>query len=364
LPLEGMIRENVVALDHGGEAPWWRGTRTSLLRSPRPLAKALAEHCKECAEQIRARGFDICMAATDRFFGAPPIARYLQCPSVLYLQEPSRWLYEANPEFPWLTPPHSPVASQRAAYPARVALETVRIHRRGQRARIEVDNAKSFTRILVNSLFSRETVLRVYGIDATVCYLGVDTEHFRPLGIPLENMILGVGILAPHKRAHLLVEAASQCASPQPRVEWIGVAEDAGYAKAVRSHAKAAHVELVVHSNAGDDVLLKALNRAVALVYVPRLEPFGLVSLEASACGTPVVGVAEGGVRETVSDGGTGTLTAADGVALAGAIDLLKGDSAHAAALGAAGRELVLESWTQEAAVDRLEQELIAMVEA
>jgi glycosyltransferase involved in cell wall biosynthesis len=51
-----------------------------------------------------------------------------------------------------------------------------------------------------------------------------------------------------------------------------------------------------------DIELLNVLNRAVAMVYAPRLEPFGLAPLEANACGVPVIAVAEGGVRETIVD--------------------------------------------------------------
>jgi glycosyltransferase involved in cell wall biosynthesis len=45
------------------------------------------------------------------------------------------------------------------------------------------------------------------------------------------------------------------------------------------------------------------------MAYAPRLEPLGLAPLEAGACGLPVVAVAEAGVRETVVDGITGSLT-------------------------------------------------------
>ena len=45
-------------------------------------------------------------------------------------------------------------------------------------ARDEQLNASAFDLILVNSYFSRETLLRVYGLDSTVCYLGVDTQLF------------------------------------------------------------------------------------------------------------------------------------------------------------------------------------------
>jgi len=57
-----------------------------------------------------------------------------------------------------------------------------------------------------------------------------------------------------------------------------------------------------------DEELVEVLNRATALVYTSRLEPFGFAPLEANACATPVVAVAEGGVRETMRNGVNGIL--------------------------------------------------------
>lgn len=44
------------------------------------------------------------------------------------------------------------------------------------------------------------------------------------------------------------------------------------------------------------------------MLYTSRLEPFGLAPLEANACGTYVIAIAEGGIRESISDGINGTL--------------------------------------------------------
>jgi glycosyltransferase involved in cell wall biosynthesis len=52
-----------------------------------------------------------------------------------------------------------------------------------------------------------------------------------------------------------------------------------------------------------DENIVELLNRAAVMVYSARLEPFGLAPLEANACATPVVAVAEGGVRESIRNG-------------------------------------------------------------
>jgi len=108
----------------------------------------------------------------------------------------------------------------------------------------------------------------------------------------------------------------------------------------------------------GDNELVEILNRAAAMVYAPRLEPFGLVPLEANACGLPVVAVAEGGVREAVTDGVNGLLVQHHPQAMAHAIQRLRHDKHLRAQLSKNGSEMVQEKWSVNSAVERLERQL------
>jgi glycosyltransferase involved in cell wall biosynthesis len=58
---------------------------------------------------------------------------------------------------------------------------------------IDKENASYAKYIVANSYFSRETILRAYGLNSFVSYLGVDTELFRPLSLPKGNFVLSVG---------------------------------------------------------------------------------------------------------------------------------------------------------------------------
>jgi glycosyltransferase involved in cell wall biosynthesis len=348
--LAGLAREHVVPLAHA--APWWEPGRGGGLKSPSRSFAAACEHARLCASEIEAGGFEVCLASTDPIFGSPPLARFIDtCPTVLYLQEPLRGLYEAAPEFPWISSP-------RGASIARRMLDSVRLFRRAQRARFEVDNAHAFDVILVNSYFSREAVKRIYGIDSHVCYLGVDIDAFRLTDAPREHVVAAVGNLSRHKNAHLLVDAVARMDEPRPRIEWVAAAVDLAYEQEVRKSAAAAHVELVVLKAATDQILLDLLNRARVVVYTPRLEPFGLVPLEAMACGTPVIGIAEGGVRETIIDGFNGLLVDSTGPELTAAIERVVSDPMYSEKLGREGRHLAEARWTLAAATDRLEGHL------
>ena len=108
-------------------------------------------------------------------------------------------------------------------------------------------------------------------------------------------------------------------------------------------------------SQVSEAELVAYYNRAMVVAFVPYLEPFGLVPLEAMACGTPVIGVREGGVRETVSDGQSGLLIDRDPRAFAAALGRILDDQAFAGRLGIQARAYVEQQWTWERSVDQLE---------
>jgi len=83
-----------------------------------------------------------------------------------------------------------------------------------------------------------------------------------------------------------------------------------------------------------------------------------LVPLESMACGTPVIGIAEGGVQETVLDGITGRLVPRDPDELAAAAAELIARPQLRSEMGQAGRSYVEREWTWDRAIANLEQHL------
>ncbi|WP_366518062.1 glycosyltransferase [uncultured Georgenia sp.] len=126
--------------------------------------------------------------------------------------------------------------------------------------------------------------------------------------------------------------------------------------EAVRLHALAAELGVadrvhVVGSVPRTD--MPALIRSAdVVVATPWYEPFGIVLLEAAACGRPLVGSAVGGLLDSVDDGRTGLLVPPrDPVALAAAVTALLADPARRTAVGAAARARAEDrfSWRQVA---------------
>ena len=360
LPLRDLASEHVVPFDWTPVVGRGRlGEVAADYRNTTAKLAAMDRHCRACADQINRGGYDVLFANACMLFRTTSIGRHVRVPSALYLQEPFRWLYEALPELPWIALSSPGRAwSSRYRHLKRFIRNLVEVQALRVQAREELLSARAFASILVNSHFSRESVLRAYGLESKVCYLGVDSALFVNQRQPCERFVVGLGALVPEKRPEMAIEALSRLPEPRPDLVWIGNVSIETYVDELRALARARAVNLRLEVGIADKDVVSLLNRAAMLVYAPRLEPFGFAPLEANACGRPVVAVAEGGVRETVFDGINGLLVEDDPAAMARAIERLLGDPAYASRLGAAGREMVESDWSLPASIDRLERRL------
>jgi len=356
LPLSPLIRERVV--DLSWPVPYRLSDKYGItLQTERSLA-SMDEHCRVCAEEIGRGDFDILFANACQFFRATSIGRFAAIPSILYLGEPYRRLYEAMPRLRWLAQPRRTESLLRLSVHKRAFADLRSIRNWRVQAREEVDNAAAFTRILVNSYFSRENVLRAYGLDSDVCYLGIDTDRFVDKKLSRDTVIIGLGSITIEKNLRLCIEAVGRLPPPRPKLQWIANYVDTNYLNEMHALAKSREVVFEPLLGVSDIELIDALNRAVAMVYAPRLEPFGLAPLEANACGVPVIAVPEGGVRETIVDQVNGLLVEHNPAALAAAIDRLCTDRSFARQLGTNARLAVEAKWGLNSGTDRLEQQL------
>lgn len=361
LPLSNLVPEHVVDMrdELGNGALRWLDARSRGTLSTLRRVKAMDDHARRCAEQMRDFGADVLYAGSSLTMAASPIGRYVDFPSVLYLQEPYRSFYEARPVLLWVARPRGKTLKQKLKNVG----HTVRLQAVRAQARAEWENAHAFDRVLVNSYFSRETIMRTYGLDAKVCYLGVDLQRYVDRGERRGHVVVGIGQFSPHKRLEAAVRAVAYLDEPRPELAWIGNYAHKDYLAEMESLAQQLGVRFVPHRGISHEAVVDVLNRAAALVYAPLLEPFGYAPLEAAACGVPVVAKAEGGIRETVLDGQTGYLVDND-EDLGPALGQLLGDSERARRMGKAGRQDAERRWSLEAALDRLERHLAEVVSA
>jgi glycosyltransferase involved in cell wall biosynthesis len=143
-------------------------------------------------------------------------------------------------------------------------------------------------------------------LEARVCYLGVESGIFGALA-SRDRVVVGLGATHQSKGIKNGHQAVASVPSPSGRaLVWIGNFAVAAIFR--NQQADSLRVKFVSRVGISDDDLVESLNRAAVMVYTSRLEPFGLAPLEANLCETPVVAIAEGGVRETIVDGLNGIL--------------------------------------------------------
>lgn len=158
--------------------------------------------------------------------------------------------------------------------------------------RLSADRVDEF---IANSHFIRNRIYKYYRRPAAVIHPFVDIDKFQ-LGTERGKFFLAAGRLTPYKRFDLIIEAFNDLGWPL-KIVGTGVSE-----KKLRSIAKD-NIEFLGYVS--DDTISALYQKAAAIIF-PQLEDFGIIPLEAMACGTPVIAYAGGGALETVVEGKTG----------------------------------------------------------
>ena len=149
-----------------------------------------------------------------------------------------------------------------------------------------------------NSAYVARRIMKVYRRESEVIFPPVAIESF-PLEERKENFYLTASRMVPYKKIDLIAEAFTRM--PEKKLIIIG---DGPEMDRVRAKA-GSNVELLGYRD--NETLRSHLQRAKAFVFVAE-EDFGIVPVEAQACGTPVIAFGRGGVAETVIPGKTGIL--------------------------------------------------------
>jgi glycogen synthase len=226
---------------------------------------------------------------------------------------------------------------------------------------------------------TRADILRLFDVDAgrlRVIPNGIDTDEYRPVsrpdvlyryGIdPNGGFVLFIGRMTRQKGLRYLLEATEAI---DPRMQVVLCAGDSDTPELqVELEAMVAALKerrpgvVWVPGMIDRDDTIALYSHATVFCCPSIYEPFGIINLEAMACGTPVVGTAVGGIPEVVVDGVTGFLvdaklspnlphdpTEPEGLSrgLADAINHFSTDPDLSRRMGEAGRRRVVEhfSW-------------------
>ncbi|MBW3658087.1 MAG: glycosyltransferase [Actinobacteria bacterium] len=235
--------------------------------------------------------------------------------------------------------------------------------------------AASADRVLALTCGEARLLHRRFGMSGariSVVPAGVDLDRFRPDPAPDDAAVVGrlapgdgplllfVGRLQPLKGPDVAVRtlAAVRRAVPDARLLVVGGTSGSGAGRTGPEELRALAAELgvadgVTVADAQPQSVVAALYRGADVVLVPsRSETFGLVALEAQACGTPVVAARVTGLESVVGDGGTLVAGHDPEDHAAAVVRYLRDPEARGVAAAAGVRHAVLSSW--EHTVDRL----------
>jgi phosphatidylinositol alpha-1,6-mannosyltransferase len=193
---------------------------------------------------------------------------------------------------------------------------------------------------------------------------GIDIEHFSPqkdvdalreeLELTGKRIIVSVGRLVHRKGQDSLVESLPLIVSqfPDAHLLFVGVGPHLEYI-----HKRAVQLGVLSHISFVGRVQYSELPRFIALGEIfampsrsrlagLEVEGLGIVYLEASACGLPVIGGKSGGAPDALLEGETGfAVDGLDKEEIAKAIKVLLSDPERARSMGARGREWIVEEW-------------------
>jgi glycosyltransferase involved in cell wall biosynthesis len=200
-----------------------------------------------------------------------------------YCHTPMRYVWDRFDDY---------FAPGKSSLPARWTMRLLRPVLQGWDRR----TAQNVTGFIANSENVRRRIRKHYDRDATVIYPPIDTAYFTSNGRSRKDFFLIVTAFAPYKRIEVAIEAFNRL-----RIPLVIAGQGQEYEKLAAIASP--HIKLLGWV---PDETLKSLYREAQALIFPGEEDFGMVPLEAQACGCPVIALARGGALESVIPGETG----------------------------------------------------------
>ena len=209
-----------------------------------------------------------------------------------YVHSPARYVW-----FPEL--------DARAAHPA---LDLVQRPARALLQRVDLASTGRTDSLAANSLTTQTRIREVYERPARVIHPPVDTVFYHPTAAPRTDRLLAFGRLIPYKRFDAAIEVAARLRRP---LVIAGTGPDEDRLRELATTTP--HADVTFAGRVSDEDVRELYRTSAALLFL-GVEDFGIIPVEAQACGLPVVGAGAGGTLETVLDGETGAHAAGSSV--------------------------------------------------
>lgn len=211
-----------------------------------------------------------------------------RAPVISYVHSPARWMWDP--------------AMRRGEAGGRAGEGALAVFSATQRRR-DFAAAQVVRSLIANSHAVADRILRWWHRGSTVIFPPVNTSFYTPdPSTPREDFVLVAGRLVPYKRPEVAVEAAERAG--------LSVIVT-GDGRARRACEEVAGPRTTFLGRVSDEQL-RDLYRRCRFLAMPGEEDFGIIPVEAQACGAPVVALGAGGALDTVDPGATGILVRPD----------------------------------------------------
>jgi glycosyltransferase involved in cell wall biosynthesis len=277
-------------------------------------------------------------------------------------------------ELPLLGTIHHPITVDRRLEMshARTRYQRVTLSRWYAFTRMQTRVARRLERIVTVSESSRHDIVKDHGVDARrlqVVPVGVDPDLFRPIpGIErvAGRLVTTASADVTMKGLRYLLEAVAKLRTERDvSLVVIGRPKEGG--RSAETIERLGLTDIVSFVTGVSDQRIYELYSEAELAIVPSLyEGFSLPAIEAMSCGVPLVSTTGGALPEVVgADGDTALLVApGDSEALAAKIRMALDDPALRAAVGARGRERVIDNWSWRHTAERTLEQYRALLAA
>ena len=158
--------------------------------------------------------------------------------------------------------------------------------------------------IVADSKNVQNRIQKFLGLKSTVIYPPCDLDKFRWVG--QEDYYLSTSRLTPYKRVDVIIKAFSKL--PEKRLIVSSTGPEENYLKQLAEGFD----NIQFAGDVNEQELQQLIGNAIATIYIPQDEDFGMSPVESMAAGKPVIGAGEGGLLETVVHAKTGWLTSPD----------------------------------------------------
>ncbi|WP_033316753.1 glycosyltransferase family 4 protein [Pontibacter roseus] len=235
-------------------------------------------------EQLDVSGYDVVISSSHAM--AKGVLTHANQLHICYCHSPIRYAWDLYHQYLR----ESGLNSGLKGFVAKMMLHYIRIW--------DYTTANRVDYFIANSAYIGRRIQKVYNRDATVIYPPVDVESFEVCA-DKEDFYLTASRMVPYKKVDMIVEAF--VLQPDKKLIVIGDGPDLKKIKAKAS------VNVTFLGYQPFPVLKEHLQKAKAFIFAAE-EDFGILPVEAQACGTPIIAFGKGGACETVVDGKTGVL--------------------------------------------------------